>query len=275
MTMLDRFVREHWRDPLALADSYQSAAPFPHIVMENFLDERIVDAVACEFPDMRSAPSELVQEFANQAEVKFASNGSGLLSPAAFELVSFLNSDCFLNYLQQLTGVAEPLISDPYLAGGGYHEIKRGGLLKIHADFNRHPRLELDRRLNLLLYLNRDWDESWGGDLQLFDQTMQGEPVVRVYPHFNTCVLFSTTSFTYHGHPDPLACPEDRSRRSLALYYFSTGRPAEEISDVHDTLFKRREGESFEEAPEPKPSLLQDLCPPLLLRLAKRLLGRA
>ena len=78
------------------------------------------------------------------------------LSDTANQLISFLNNDIFLKYLQEITGIKEPLISDPYLSGGGYHEIKNGGVLKVHADFNRHPSLELDRRVNLLLYLNKN-----------------------------------------------------------------------------------------------------------------------
>ena len=132
--------------------------------------------------------------------------------------------------------------------------------------------MKLDRRLNILLYLNRDWDENWGGDLQLFDRDMSG-PVIRVFPHFNTCVIFTTTSFSYHGHPDPITCPEDRSRRSLALYYFSTGRPASETIGKHSSLFQKRKGEDSDESCNLKEIAL-DLCPPILARHMKRLIKR-
>jgi len=120
-------------------------------------------------------------------------------------------------WLDELSGKEEPLIFDSYLSGGGYHEIKHGGLLKIHADYNKHPKLNLDRKLNLIIYLNKDWKEEWGGGLQLFSESMKN-PARVISPKFNTAVFFSTTSFTFHGHPDLLSCPEDRSRRSLAYY---------------------------------------------------------
>jgi hypothetical protein len=201
-----------------------------------------------------------------------AGTGMGVLSRQAIHLNSYLQSDLFMYWLNQLTGIIEPLIADPYLSGGGYHEIKRGGFLKVHADFNKHPKLDLDRRLNLLIYLNEDWKEEWGGALQLFNDNMD-KAVQEVLPIFNTAVIFTTTSFTYHGHPDPLNCPETRSRRSLAYYYFSIGRPASEVSkEVHDTLFKERKGETFESDYTFK-SFAKDITPPIMIKAVKRLLG--
>jgi Rps23 Pro-64 3,4-dihydroxylase Tpa1-like proline 4-hydroxylase len=265
--MINRFINPLYADPSELRATYRHNAPFPHIVMENFLLPDIADRLESEFPDLSQAPTEQREHFRNQSEVKFASLGVDLLSPGAFELVSFLNSEYFLRYLHELTGIEEPLLSDPYLSGGGYHQINRGGYLKIHADFNRHSKMNIDRRLNLLLYLNKDWDEDWGGDLQLFDEDMQG-PVVRAHPHFNTCVIFSTTSRTFHGHPDPIDCPPDRSRRSLALYYFSVGRPAEEHSDRHTTLFRARPG--VDEARPGAGWWLRQCVPPILLTARRR-----
>ncbi|WP_162625617.1 2OG-Fe(II) oxygenase, partial [Mycolicibacterium llatzerense] len=120
-----------------------------------------------------------------------------------------------------------------------------GGFLKVHADFNRHHRLNLDRRLNGLLYLNKDWEESWGGHIQLWDRDMQ-HCVQKSLPIFNRFLLFATTDFSYHGHPDPLTCPPHRARRSMALYYYTNGRPDEErSSSEHSTLFRARPGESL------------------------------
>lgn len=133
-----------------------------------------------------------------------------------------LNSSTFLDFLSKITGI-ENLIADSYFEGGGMHQIRRGGKLKIHADFNRHPRYDLDRRLNALLYLNPDWQEEYGGNLELWDRHMTS-CVVRIAPLFNRFVVFATTDFTYHGHPDPLTCPEDVTRKSLALYYYTHER---------------------------------------------------
>lgn len=266
---LDDVINEKWLDAQSLSARYRGADPFPHIVMDDFVREDILDSVASEFPDLSKAKGAVIK-FENEREVKLAGKGMQVLTPAALHLNSYLQSDLFLEWLQKLTGIKETLISDPYLAGGGYHEIKRGGLLKVHADFNKHPLLDLDRRLNLLLYLNKDWREDWGGELQLFDNNLD-EAKQKITPSFNTAVIFTTTSFTYHGHPDPLVCPEDRSRRSMAYYYFSIGRPKNEIaSKGHSTLFKPRVNESFRRFTIK--NVARDFLPPILVRALRRML---
>jgi len=180
---------------------------------------------------------------------KNASKGDFYFGIETKQLMAFLNSAYFLQFLQKLTGIKEQLIGDPYFIGGGQHEIKRNGLLKIHADFNKHPTLNLDRRVNVLIYLNKNWDESYGGHFELWDENMESCKK-RISPRFNTIAIFSTTDFSFHGHPNPLNCPENRSRKSLALYYYSNGRPAEEVVqglENHSTLFKKRKGNSDDE----------------------------
>ena len=110
-----------------------------------------------------------------------------------------------LAFLEALTGI-DGLIPDPYFGGAGPHQILPGGFLKVHTDFNWHPKLKLDRRLNLLVYLNKEWREEYGGHLELWNR----EVTVcerRILPVFNRTVVFSTTDFSFHGHPTPLACP--------------------------------------------------------------------
>ena len=133
-------------------------------------------------------------------------------------------------------------MSDPHLEGGGLHEIKSGGVLKIHTDFNRHPFLNLDRRINVLIYLNKNWLESYGGHLEFWNKDMS-KCEKKISPSFNTIAIFSTTDFSNHGHPNPLNCPKEISRKSIALYYFSSGRPKNEILETHTknrTYFKSR-----------------------------------
>ena len=140
--------------------------------------------------------------------------------------------------------IKEKLISDPYLSGGGLHEIKKGGLLKVHTDFNKHPTNNFDRRVNVLIYLNKGWKEDYKGCLELWDKEMKNCKQ-KILPSFNKMVIFSTTDFSNHGHPDPLKCPKELSRKSIALYYFSSGRPEHEIINKHKknrTYFKSREG---------------------------------
>jgi hypothetical protein len=126
----------------------------------------------------------------------------------------------------------------------------------------------------LLLYLNRDWKEEYGGNLELWTRDMS-RCIKRVLPVFNRCVVFSTTDFSFHGHPDPLTCPEGRTRKSVAMYYYSNGRPAEEISGDHTTLFKGRPGERFAAPPRPFREFVKDCVPPVLLRMSRRLRGRS
>jgi Rps23 Pro-64 3,4-dihydroxylase Tpa1-like proline 4-hydroxylase len=111
----------------------------------------------------------------------------------------------------------------------------------VHADFNFYKRLNLYRRLNLLIYLNENWKESWGGDLELWDRTGK-RCVQRISPLFNRAVIFDTSNYSYHGHPRPLECPEERSRKSVALYYYTVEAPADDDRTPHTTVFIQTEG---------------------------------
>jgi Rps23 Pro-64 3,4-dihydroxylase Tpa1-like proline 4-hydroxylase len=224
---------------------YAQAQPFPHIVFDNFLPEPILDAILKEFP----TPEEIAwQKFQNAAEKKLAARNEQQMGNATRFLLYQLNSATFITFLESLTGI-DGIIPDPHFDGGGLHQIEKGGYLKMHVDFNRHVKLKLDRRLNLLLYLNKDWKEEYGGYLELWDKEIT-ECGKKILPVFNRCVVFTTTDFSYHGHPEPLTCPEGWTRKSLALYYYSNGRPAEEVNldkngEGHSTIFQARPGEDI------------------------------
>lgn len=214
-------------------DSYASASPFPHVVMDKFLPEDVLDAILEEFPD----PKKIDWLHLNHDNSKKLASRD-LLQIGGFtrHVISELNSSVFITFLEKLAGI-DGLVPDPHLWGGGLHQIERGGYLNIHADFNRHPKLKLDRRLNLLLYLNKDWKEGYGGHLELWNRQMT-RCEIKVLPLFNRCVIFSTTDFSFHGHPVPLTCPEGWTRKSLALYYYTNGRPLEERTSSHSTLYR-------------------------------------
>ena len=252
---------------LDLRQAYAEAAPFPHIVLDDFFPEGVVAAALEEFPAARDADW---QSFESGQERKLASNNERALSPTARRIIWEMNSQVFLEFLENLTGISD-LIPDPKLSGGGMHQIERGGKLGVHVDFNRHVEFGLDRRLNVLLYLNREWREDYGGHLELWDQDMKS-CVQRVAPVFNRLVVFSTTDTSWHGHPDPLACPEEVTRKSLALYYYTNGRPELERSDEHTTVFAPRPGERLQRE---RPALrLRDFVPPVLMRGLDRVRGR-
>lgn len=224
------------------SQAYQSAQPFPHIAIENFIENDLVKKLTAEFPkrdqnghwlDFNGADSrgKIVQ--AN----KYHISDEDRMGPTLQRLLYELKSEKFLRILEKLTGI-ENLIPDAQNHGGGIHMSCRGALLKVHADFNRHPNWHLDRRLNLLLYLNSSWKEEWGGHLELWNQDMS-KCTERILPIAGRCVIFSTSSTSYHGHPDPLTCPETESRKSVALYYYTNRKPDQDVP-THSTLWKDR-----------------------------------
>lgn len=229
------------RDRLAQAaaehcDAYRLAQPFPHTVIDGLLPDSALERVVDEFPE----PTEEWRHFADGNQRKFGAGRDEIdVGPHTRNVLAEFNSGVFVDFLQALTGIEEPLIPDPHYKGGGLHQIAPGGYLAVHADFNRHPLFDLDRRVNVLLYVNRDWKREWGGELELWDRDMSAA-VARIEPVFNRMVVFSITDVAYHGHPEPLRCPPGRYRRSLAFYYYSNGRPATERSQKHSTLFQQR-----------------------------------
>jgi 2OG-Fe(II) oxygenase superfamily len=246
--------------------SYSSAQPFPHIVFDNFFDPALLEQILEEFPQPGAIRW---QSFDNKHEIKLASSAEANFGPTTRLLMYHLNSITFLEFLSTVTGI-DNLIPDPTFEGGGLHQILPGGKLGVHADFNKHRKFNLDRRLNLLLYLNKNWHEEYGGHLQLWDRQMT-RCETKVAPLFNRVMVFGTTDFTYHGHPDPLQCPQGMTRKSLALYYFSNGRPAEEVSGEHSTLFRARDATDFKPtAGQRLRALARDLLPPIITRQLQR-----
>jgi hypothetical protein len=218
---------------------YRSAAPFPHLVLDGFLKPEAATRLAAEFPPV---DHKIWKHHLHLHSHKFACNRMETMPVEFSAVLQELNSKAMREYLETLTGIPD-LIADDDLEGGGLHQIIPGGFLKVHADFNYHPVTHHHRRVNLLVYLNRAWEESWDGNLELWSRDMS-RCEKSVAPMLNRCVIFNTTDFAYHGHPRPLACPPDQSRKSLALYYYTVGRPAEETSRPHSTLYKRTPLES-------------------------------
>ena len=222
---LKRPAREHRR-------SYRGAEPFPHVVVDDLLDVPLLERVLDEFESMDRGTWHQTD---STRERKWSTEDVRRLGPFTSALIAQLNAGPFVTFLEELTGIAG-LLPDPHLRGGGLHEIRPGGLLGVHADFNIHKRLKVYRRMNLLIYLNKAWEPSWGGSLELWDSG--GRQCVRtVEPIFNRAVLFDASNFSYHGHPHPVACPSDRSRKSLALYYYSADYPFDEDRAPHGTVF--------------------------------------
>ncbi|MEA2162111.1 MAG: hypothetical protein QOK37_238 [Thermoanaerobaculia bacterium] len=220
-------------DPNILREQYVHAEPFPHIVLDGLFDDADLDNVLGEFPGPEAMKW---RQFDTPLEKKLGYyHETSSISKTVRDFLNDMNAFEMLLWIEALTGI-EGLIPDPYFGGGGLHQIEPGGFLKVHADFNVHPKLKLDRRLNMLVYLNKDWREEYGGHLELWDR--DGKSCrTKILPIFNRTVIFSTSDTSFHGHPHPLASPPGTSRKSVSLYYYTAGRPEEERSPPHDTLF--------------------------------------
>ena len=263
-----------WLEKLAIKyrEEYYRAKPFPHIVIDNFLPESVLEGVLNEFPKIDSINW---QKFDAPEEKKLAAKQEQQMGENTRLLLYQLNSSTFVNFLEALTGI-DGIIPDPHFEGGGLHQIERGGYLKMHVDFNRYSKLRLDRRLNLLIYLNKNWQEEYGGCLELWDKDMT-QCEKKILPVFNRCVIFGTTDYSYHGHPDPLNCPDGQTRKSLALYYYSNGRPEQEVSPGHSTIFQARPEEDLAlktPASNKFKTVLKKLLPPILTEAKQYLLRK-
>jgi 2OG-Fe(II) oxygenase superfamily len=161
--------------------------------------------------------------------------------------------------------------------GGGLHQISRGGKLAVHVDYSHHPQNGLFRRLNLLLYMNRDWPEGYGGNLELWSADLK-TCEARILPVFNRCATFATSEISYHGHPAPLTCPADRTRNSLSLYYYTKEPPAGKQGVTHNTLFKSLSGDKFHLSNflvrSASSGLLRDLMPLIVYQLIRKAWNR-
>ena len=225
--------------PKYIKTQYATAYPYPHTVIDNFMNEQFLNRAVnhLEYVDWGYDDGE--NGNSNQVKKLYSPYKVGMentMPEHVTNLLNFLNSKEVLTYLEELTGIPD-LIADPGLYGGGVHRILTGGKLSVHADYNFHPITKLHRRVNLLLYLNKDWKEEWGGDLQLWNKDMS-MCVKKILPIFNRAVIFNITSDAYHGHPGPLKSPEGIDRLSFALYYFTKERPIEEITDPHMAVWK-------------------------------------
>ena len=222
----------------AVAREYPQAEPYPHVVLEDFLDPAVARQVMQEFPPVD--PSAWIN-YTHVNERKYGKSDRRSFPSTIGRVVDELNSPRFVAWLERLTGIAG-LLADPSLEGGGLHQSARGGHLNIHADFTGHPhRSTWRRRVNLLVYLNEGWQDDYGGHLELWSRDMK-RCARKILPAFNRAVVFDTDADTFHGHPEPMTCPAHVTRKSLALYYFTAeARPF----PVHSTEYRARPGDGL------------------------------
>ncbi len=252
-----------------LRQSFRNAKPFPHIVVDNFFDEQLLERILEVFP---ASGDPMWKRFDEDRQIKLASSHDEEIPVLIRSFLYFLNSATFVEWLEDVTGI-DGLMPDPWFDGGGLHQILPGGKLAIHVDFNKQKRFNLDRRLNVLLYLNKSWQEAYGGACEFWNKDMT-VCEKKILPIFGRLVVFETTDTSWHGHPDPLTCPEGVSRKSLALYYFTMGRPELEKGPTHTTIFRPRPHERGALSSRLR-AIVEDWLPPVVMRaLSKMRTGR-
>ena len=225
----------------ALMDQYAFAEPFPHAVLDNFLPKDMAEALLAHFPTEAQEHDKLYEKgYGGTHKRQILPYDCDAYVRAAF---AFFNSAPMLQFLEGITRI-QGLLPDPYFAGGGFHETKNKGLLGIHADFRVNESLQTLRRVNVIIYLNKDWQDSYGGHLELWDKEMKHK-VSSVLPIFNRCVIFNTDEDSFHGHPDPLTAPEGISRKSIALYYYTATEIRNDSGQSRHTLYVARPSDSY------------------------------
>ncbi len=212
------------------AETFQQAMPYEHVVIDDFLPAEIAQRLVDEFPD----PQDIEWDRGDQGDMrenirnryKLGHSNEEAFGPFTRHLILQFYSATFLDFLGQLSGIADFVI-DPHYRGGGLHSTGCGGKLMVHADKSRHPNKKIDQVLNLIYFLNPDWQEDYGGHLEIWDEAFE-HCAERILPALNRAVFFKSGTNTYHGHPQPLTCPPDRRRNSIAIYYYMIDRPRSE-----------------------------------------------
>jgi Rps23 Pro-64 3,4-dihydroxylase Tpa1-like proline 4-hydroxylase len=195
---------------------YVTEKPYPHLVIDNLFEPELLDRIVTEFPEKGDRDWLVWDTF---HESKTTSRGIHGLSMFTQLFCLWLNCTEFIQEINKITGF-DNLVGDPTFLGAGLHEADPGGWLDIHADYTSHLSLPLVRRVNLLIYLNRDWDENWGGELELWD-CKDNSKRASYPPYFNRTIIFPTTDKTLHGAPSKLSCPQGISRKLISIYYWS------------------------------------------------------
>lgn len=223
-----------------ISQRYHEKKPFRYVVIENFFHQDKAELIHDCYPPVENGTWDGTT-YINQKN-KFQKNTfeKGCLIDCVF---NELNSVKFTDWLQDLTKIETELTGDSELFGGGLHQSINGAFLNVHVDYNFHPKTKYHRRLNVLVYMNKNWQEDYEGHLELWDLTGKEKVLLdKISPTFNRCVIFETNEISFHGHPRPLKTPQGVSRKSIATYYYTKIRPEWEIAQDHNTIYVNTEG---------------------------------
>ena len=250
----------------SIAEDYQSKTPYHYTCVDNFLPPEILERVREEALSMGDRPAENASEN-EKLKTSFNPDRLPTYSKAVFHALS---SRPFIQFLENMSGI-KGLIPDPYYLGGGIHRTNTGGFLDIHADFNHHSVMNLERRLNLLIYLNPDWKEEYGGSFEVWTNDMS-EKVAGFAPVMNRMCCFSTGDDTMHGNPEVVNHPNNDPRLSIALYYYTS--TWDDARVAQSTVFKQRPGTDDARSSEATQRMIRELVPPLIYRKSRNLLRK-
>jgi len=220
----------------SLTATYNNAAEFPHIVFDDFIDPSILKDVNVEAQMILNEDEETrnwrfgINEADHPDQIlKKGIKDLEKMTPSMNLLCRYFNDDAFMVFLRELTGLKD-LVPDWGFAGGGFHVTSPGGLLGIHHDFNFKDDMgpeRMYRKINLLVYINEEWEDEWDGALELWKSDLTND-FKTLQPKYGRAVLFNIENAP-HGHPRPLKCPEGETRRSLAFYYYDKVVPTNEL----------------------------------------------
>jgi len=233
-----KFVDSRFRDAKEeLKRQWNSKKPFRFLVVDDFLIPEKAEEILKGYPavDQGEWDGTTYINQKNKFQQREFSSDSIFL-----QVFQELNSPDFLKDIEYITGI-ENLIPDENLFGGGLHQSLAGAFLDVHVDYNIHPETKLHRRLNILIYMNKDWRDEYEGHLQLWDMKDK-EMIGNIAPVFNRMAMFETNEISFHGHPRPLKTPQDVTRKSMAAYYYTASRPESEIVSEHNTIYVNTEG---------------------------------
>ncbi len=222
-------------------EQFLAADPYKHVAIDGFFEPDFAEALLRDFPAFNPALTK--NEIYEGVWGKAVNTSIREISPAYEELYAMIGSEEFLSVMTEMTGIPD-LVLDPSLFGGGTHENLHGQSLDAHVDFNYDKTRKLHRRLNLIVYLNKDWWPEWGGSLEVHSNPRRPkENRIKSYPcTFNRAIVFETNEHSWHGFPE-VNLPESerhRSRKSISIYLYTKDRPTHEVAPPHGTFYVHR-----------------------------------
>lgn len=214
---LNKFI--NFKNLVSQVKNFNNNSPFDHVVVDNFFKNEIAQKLETEFP---AFDDKVWHEYKNAIEIKKTCNNWNFFPSLTYKIFSFLSSKDFINFLSESINSSEKIYPDQGLNGGGWHIHGRGGKLNPHLDYSIHPKLNLQRKFNLIIYLNSQWKREWGGNLGLWENSSSEKPgkmIKSIEPLFNRAIIFDTTQNSWHGLMNKLICPKSEYRKSIAIYY--------------------------------------------------------